>query len=41
MELFAALHQAGTTVLMITHDPTVAARAQRRMVLDAGRLLAA
>jgi putative ABC transport system ATP-binding protein len=41
MELFAALHQAGTTVLMITHDPTVAARAQRRLVLDAGRLLAA
>jgi putative ABC transport system ATP-binding protein len=41
LELFAALHQAGTTVLMITHDPTVAARAQRRMVLDAGRLLAA
>jgi putative ABC transport system ATP-binding protein len=41
LELFSELHQAGTTVLMITHDPTVAARAQRRMVLDAGRLLAA
>ena len=41
LELFTALHQAGTTVLMITHDPTVAARAQRRMALDAGRLLAA
>jgi putative ABC transport system ATP-binding protein len=41
MELFTALHQAGTTVLMITHDPTVAARAQRRLVLDAGRLAAA
>jgi putative ABC transport system ATP-binding protein len=41
LELFSELHQAGTTVLMITHDPNVAARAQRRMVLDAGRLLAA
>jgi putative ABC transport system ATP-binding protein len=41
MELFSALHQSGTTVLMITHDPTVAARAQRRMVLSSGRLLAA
>jgi putative ABC transport system ATP-binding protein len=41
LELFTALHQAGTTVLMITHDPTVAARAQRRLVLDAGRLAAA
>ena len=41
LELFGALHQAGSTVLMITHDPTVAARAQRRLVLDAGRLAAA
>jgi putative ABC transport system ATP-binding protein len=41
LELFAELHQAGSTVLMITHDPTVAARAQRRMVLDAGRLASA
>jgi putative ABC transport system ATP-binding protein len=41
LELFAALHQAGSTVLMITHDPTVAARAQRRLVLDAGRLASA
>jgi putative ABC transport system ATP-binding protein len=41
LELFAALHRAGTTVLMITHDPVVAGRAQRRLVLDAGRLRAA
>jgi putative ABC transport system ATP-binding protein len=41
LELFTALHQAGATVLMITHDPTVAARAQRRLVLDGGRLAAA
>jgi putative ABC transport system ATP-binding protein len=41
LDLFAALHQAGSTVLMITHDPNVAGRAQRRLVLDAGRLTAA
>jgi putative ABC transport system ATP-binding protein len=41
LELFAALHRAGTTVLLITHDPVVASRAQRRLVLDAGRLRAA
>ena len=41
LELFAALHRAGTTVLLITHDPVVAGRAQRRLVLDAGRLWAA
>jgi putative ABC transport system ATP-binding protein len=41
LELFGALHRAGTTVLMITHDPVVASRAQRRLVLDAGRLRAA
>jgi ABC-type lipoprotein export system ATPase subunit len=38
LDLFAALHQAGSTVLLITHDPNVAGRAQRRLVLDAGRL---
>jgi len=41
LELFAALHQAGSTVLLITHDPVVAGRAQRRLILDGGRLLAA
>jgi putative ABC transport system ATP-binding protein len=41
LDLFAALHRAGSTVLMITHDPKVAGRAQRRLVLDAGRLTAA
>ena len=40
LELFAALNRDGTTVLMITHDPTVAGRAQRRLVLDTGRVRA-
>ncbi len=38
LDLFAELHRAGSTVLMITHDPTVAARADRRLLLDGGRL---
>jgi putative ABC transport system ATP-binding protein len=38
LDLFAELHRAGSTVLMITHDPTVAARAERRLLLDGGRL---
>jgi putative ABC transport system ATP-binding protein len=41
LDLFAALHAAGSTVLMITHDPVVAGRAQRRLLLDGGRLHAA
>jgi len=38
LDLFAELHRAGSTVLMITHDPVVAARAERRLLLDGGRL---
>jgi putative ABC transport system ATP-binding protein len=38
LDLFADLHRAGSTVLMITHEPAVAARAGRRLLLDAGRL---
>jgi putative ABC transport system ATP-binding protein len=38
LDLFAGLHRAGSTVLMITHDPAVAARAERRLLLDDGRL---
>jgi putative ABC transport system ATP-binding protein len=41
LELFGALHRAGSTVLLITHDPTVAGHAQRRLLLDGGRLAAA
>jgi putative ABC transport system ATP-binding protein len=38
LDLFADLHRAGSTVLMITHDPVVATRAERRLLLDGGRL---
>jgi putative ABC transport system ATP-binding protein len=38
MEVFAALHGAGQTVIMVTHEPDIAARAQRRIVLRDGQL---
>jgi putative ABC transport system ATP-binding protein len=41
LDVFGDLHRAGSTVLMITHDPAVASRAERRLLLDAGRLVAA
>jgi len=33
------LHQEGVTVVMVTHDPRMAERAQRRVLLAEGRLL--
>jgi putative ABC transport system ATP-binding protein len=38
MEVFAALHAAGQTVIMVTHEPDIAARAQRVVVLRDGRV---
>jgi putative ABC transport system ATP-binding protein len=38
MEVFAALHAAGQTVIMVTHEPDIAARAQRIVVLRDGRI---
>ena len=38
MEVFAALHGAGQTVIMVTHEPDIAARAQRVVVLRDGRV---
>jgi ABC-type lipoprotein export system ATPase subunit len=38
LALFAALHDAGMTILMITHDHDVAARAQRRVRISDGTL---
>jgi putative ABC transport system ATP-binding protein len=39
LDLFARLHASGRTVLVITHDPGVAGRAQRRLLLHDGRLV--
>jgi putative ABC transport system ATP-binding protein len=38
MEVFAALHAAGQTVIMVTHEPDIAARAERRIVLRDGQV---
>ena len=36
MELFRDLHTAGRTVVVITHDPEIAAAAPRRVLLRDG-----
>jgi putative ABC transport system ATP-binding protein len=36
MKLFHELHDGGRTIVMITHDPSVAATAQRRIVMRDG-----
>jgi putative ABC transport system ATP-binding protein len=38
MEVFANLHAAGQTVIMVTHEPDIAARAERRIVLRDGQV---
>jgi putative ABC transport system ATP-binding protein len=38
MEVFAVLHSAGQTVIMVTHEPEIAARARRVVVLRDGRV---
>jgi putative ABC transport system ATP-binding protein len=38
MEVFASLHAAGQTVIMVTHEPDIAARAARRIVLRDGQV---
>jgi putative ABC transport system ATP-binding protein len=38
MRVFADLHAGGQTVIMVTHEPDIAARAERRIVLRDGRV---
>jgi putative ABC transport system ATP-binding protein len=38
MEVFAGLHAAGQTVIMVTHEPDIAARAARRIMLRDGQV---
>jgi putative ABC transport system ATP-binding protein len=38
MELFHELHRQGNTIVMITHDDTVAAQAARQVTIRDGRL---
>jgi putative ABC transport system ATP-binding protein len=39
LELFGELHAQGTTLIVVTHDPSVAARGEREVVLDHGALV--
>jgi putative ABC transport system ATP-binding protein len=39
MALFEELHRDGSTIVVVTHAPDVAARARRRIVLDDGRIV--
>jgi putative ABC transport system ATP-binding protein len=38
MKVFASLHGAGQTVIMVTHEPDIAAHAERTVVLRDGRI---
>jgi putative ABC transport system ATP-binding protein len=38
LELLDAIHRQGRTLILVTHDPETAARAQRRIVLHDGRI---
>ena len=38
MDLLGELHQGGTTLIMVTHNPDYAARAERRLQLRDGRI---
>ena len=38
LSLLEDLHRAGQTILLITHNPTVAARAERRLTLQSGKI---
>ena len=38
MEIFAKLHSAGSTIIVVTHDPEVADQAERMVVLEHGKI---
>ena len=40
MRTFEALHAAGNTLILVTHDPNVAARAERTIEMADGRIVA-
>jgi putative ABC transport system ATP-binding protein len=39
LQTFAELHGAGHTIVLVTHDPTVAARAERVIQMSDGRVV--
>ncbi len=40
LDLFSALHRMGRTLVVVTHEPEVAARAQRLVMIRDGRIVA-
>jgi putative ABC transport system ATP-binding protein len=38
LDIFKQLHREGSTIIVVTHDPEVAAEAQRTVVLEHGRV---
>jgi len=38
MSLLSRLHREGQTIVMVTHDPSVAECADRTLILEEGRL---
>jgi len=40
MDLFAALHSGGNTVILVTHEPDIAAFAERQVALKDGKVVA-
>ncbi len=39
LELFQHLHKEGITIILVTHDPDIAAEAQRQIVVKDGRIV--
>ncbi len=38
MDIFEKLHNAGSTIIVVTHDPTVAEQSERMVVLEHGKI---
>jgi putative ABC transport system ATP-binding protein len=38
MDIFRQLHNEGSTIVVVTHDPEVAEEAQRTVILEHGRI---
>jgi putative ABC transport system ATP-binding protein len=39
--MFELNRELGTTLVLVTHDPAIAARCDRRITLEAGRIVSA
>ena len=38
MDLLGEMNRSGKTIIMVTHEPDIAAHAQRRMIMKDGRI---